>query len=253
MRLGFGQRRLDIAARGQHHPVCDAKQRPRPGEAEKIQSLAGDQHALAKSAAKAEPVRLREHNAANAGEFGANAQAAARAQAKIIERVLPHGNARQAVFERQRRVHVLAAVHLHRADERIGGINGAQLHQAAGIHRPGHGAQAGGSGNPAQLADPGQFLRAGGALVERKGQIAAQQGARLRINAAPEGFAQRPGGGNRHHPQRQAGQENRKAAHAAAQFAPGKAPGQRPFGQPRTHEMRPSCMVMVRPARAARA
>jgi hypothetical protein len=63
------------------------------------------------------------------------------------------------------------------------------------------------------------LLRLGFALDQRERHIAAEQRAALARQTFAEAGCDRADAGNRHHAERDAGDENVKAAQAAAQFA----------------------------------
>ena len=63
------------------------------------------------------------------------------------------------------------------------------------------------------------FVRLGFALDQRERDIAAEQGAALARQPVAEACRDRADAGNRHHAERDAGDEHVEAAQAAAQFA----------------------------------
>jgi hypothetical protein len=71
----------------------------------------------------------------------------------------------------------------------------------------------------AARAQEGDFLRLGFALDQRERHVAAEQGAALARQAVAEAGGDRADAGDRHHAERDAGDENVEAAQAAAQFA----------------------------------
>ena len=92
-------------------------------------------------------------------------------------------------------------------------------------HRTGHRAQARGHGNRAMRIEEGALVIIGLALNEREGEVAAKNHAAGFTDSLGEAGGDRTDAGDRQDAERDAGNENAKAALAAAQVAPGNSPG----------------------------
>ena len=119
-------------------------------------------------------------------------------------------------LERHLPKHRVVAVHGLEFDQR-------QLAVAAAGHDP----QRSRDRNLAARAQEGEFLRLGFALDQGERNVAAQQRAALARQTFAEARRHRADAGNRHHAERDAGDEDVKTAQAAAQFAQRVAQGKR--------------------------
>ena len=114
------------------------------------------------------------------------------------------------------------------AEHRIVAVHGLEFDQRQlAVAAAGHDPQRGRDRNLAARAQEGEFLRLGFALDQRERNVAAEQRAALARQTFAEAGRDRADAGNRHHAERDAGDEDVKAAQAAAQFAQRVAQGKR--------------------------
>ena len=121
---------------------------------------------------------------------------------------------RQRVRKRQRRIE------RHRAVERVERIDRFDLDQRlTAVCGACHRAQGGADRNLALGGEEASLRSSGFAVDQRERQVAAEDAAALAIEPVGQAGRQRTDAGNRHDAEREAGDEDAKAAHAAAQFA----------------------------------
>ena len=112
------------------------------------------------------------------------------------------------------------AVERDRAIERIGRVHGLDLDQrAASVRRARHRPHGRCDRDLALAVEKRALGRARLALDERKGEIAAQDRAAFARQALGQAFRKRSDARDRHHAQRDAGDENKKPAQTGTQFA----------------------------------
>ena len=113
-------------------------------------------------------------------------------------------------------------------EHRVVAVHGLEFDQRQlAVAAAGHDAQRRRDRNLAARAQEGDFLRLGFALDQRERNVAAQQRAALARQTFAEARRDRADAGNRHHAERDAGDEDVKTAQAAAQFAQRIAQGKR--------------------------
>ena len=120
------------------------------------------------------------------------------------------------------------------SEHRIGVVDRLHLDQRQlAFGRARHAAQGGGHGDGAARAQEGNFLGLRLALEQHEGDVAAEQRAPLAREAVAEARRHRADAGDRHHAERDAGDEDVEAAQAPAQFAQRVAQRQRDAVRPR--------------------
>ena len=106
------------------------------------------------------------------------------------------------------------------AEHRVGAVHRLDLDQSEpAVAGARHGAQRRRDRYFAARTQKGDFVGLGFALDQRESDVAAEQRAALARQPLAEAGRDRADAGNRHHAERDAGDENVKAAQAAAQFA----------------------------------
>ena len=119
--------------------------------------------------------------------------------------------------------------HLELAIERIGRLDGLELHQrgpSVGLGRPRHGAAVEPAHQLALIAHEGDLLWRRLAIEQRDRDVAAQDLAGIGAQPFLDGAAERQDRGDGADAQRQAGDEQAETAEAAAHLAAGEAEGE---------------------------
>ena len=216
-----------VVARWQLQPVMPAHQAARLNEAGGAQAGGAHHQARAEADAAGKLIRLTGERRAN-GEAGtADAHARARLDIEPCQQRRIGHRAIDAVALGERRGKWARRIERDRAEQRVSGIDGLQFDQCRlAARRARHGAQRGGGRERAVALQEGALVRFGLALDQVEVEIAAEDDLALAREAVGEARRQRADAGDRHHAERDAGDEDIEAAQAPAHLAQREAQGE---------------------------
>ena len=213
---------------GQAEPVVPAQETARLNEPGGVQRLLCDHQARAEADAARELVGLDHQRGADLEDGIADADTSAglqiepRQQRGFGDRAVDAVALRECGGKRTRRVEHNVSV------QRIGGVDRLRLHQCrAAVFSPRHGAHGGDSGDAARCVEEAPLVSVGFTLAQRERKVSAEDGAAFAREPVGKTRRERIDAGDRHHAERDAGNEHVEAAQSAAQIAQREAQRQR--------------------------
>ena len=213
-----------VAAVGQSQPIGPANETAGHQQAGRAQRLVAHDHAGAESQSAGELVRFVLQGGGNLDGGVADGQTSAGLEIEPRQQRCIDRGAERAVARRQRAGERHGGIERHGAVQRIDAVHGFEFDQRlASVAGARHRAQQSRDRNLSARIKELAFLRAGLAVDQRKGQIAAQDDAAVASKSIGEASRERADARDRRHAQRDAGDEDTKAVQAAAQLAKRKA------------------------------
>ena len=213
---------------GQFYPVDPAHQAARLQQLGRAQAGFADQESRTQTDAAGQFVRLGADHAANLEGRIADRDAVADLEVEPRQQDRIGGRAERAVTLGQQIRHRHRRLERQLAEHRVGAVHRLELDQCeAAVAGARHAAQRCRDRYFPARTQKRDFVRLGFALDQGEGDVAAEQGAALARQPVAEARRDRADAGNRHHAERDAGDEHIEAAQAAAQFAQGVAQGER--------------------------
>ena len=213
---------------GQFHPVDPAHQAAGLQQSGGAQRRFADQESRAEADAAGQLVRFGIDDAADLEGRAADVTRSPSLRSSRASRVESTAAPNGAVALGQQIRHRQLRIERQFAEHRIGAIDRLDLDQSQpAVAGARHRAQRRRDRELSARAQKGDFVRLGFALDQGERDVAAEQRAALARQSLAEAGGDRADAGDRHHAERDAGDEDVEAAQAAAQFAQGKAQRQR--------------------------